>query len=1008
MKKYLLYVAMIMCCPAVVLAQTQRVSGSVLLIDDDSPLPGVSIVVKGSAVGTTTDAKGNFTIEVPSNANTLVFSFIGLATQTVDINGRDRINVAMATDVRQLSEVVVTGVGERSRESYAGSITTVGADKIADRPVATIEQVLQGSVAGLQLSASSGTPGSVQNIRIRGRSSITADNEPLYVIDGVPVVTGENDISTSTGGLSVLSSLNPNDIENISVLKDATATAIYGARGANGVVIITTKKGKPGKPVVSFSAQYGTVSRAVEGPRMLNAAQRDELYYEGLVNAGYATSIDEAKTLYPSDWDGVTDTNWGDELTNGDARTESYDISIRAGNDKSNYYSSIGYFKQDGANVGSDYKRLTGKFNVSTMLGERLSLDNATSGAYTLQNGQLEGSAYFGNPELGKLFLSPWDKAYNDDGSINTDLSSSVFNPLYIAANDINRKSQARVINNTSLKYEFTDNLKFTSTIGLDYILTEELYYDNRVHGDGVDVDDSGNDGQSYAYTNRNFNWVWKNMLEYSVDLPEGHSLNFKGIYEAQKNKFNTIGTGGVAIAADGLYYPSSVATPDYASGYDNDWGINSVTGMANYAFNEKLFFDATLRGEGNSRFSPGNRWGLFYSVGAAYVLSKESFLSDVSWLQLAKLRTSYGKTGNAGISLNQYQSFLTYSGSYGGSAAVYPAQLGNTELSWEKSNSLNIGLDAELLDRVTLTVEYFTRKNYDLLLDVPLTRTSGFNTQTQNVGEMVNKGLEVSLGVDVIRSQKLKWNVSMNLTNVHNEVTKLPKTSDGEEIGITGTTQIVTEGEAAYTWNMKTWAGVDPQTGSPLWYVNGHDGETTSTWSQATAVTQGASALPTLYGSLNSHIEFKGIYLSGSLYYSTGNKVYDQWASYTQSDGRYTYTYNGYARQYDRWQQPGDISENPKNVYGNTSLSANASTRRLYDGEYLRLRDVTIGYNFPRALLSSLRLTNLGVYVRGTNLWTKTTDENLEFDPEVKPDGELDLTAPPLKSVVFGIKLDF
>ncbi len=1005
--KYLLY-AFVMVLPAIGLAQNRTVSGKVTSAEDGSALPGVNVLLKGTTEGTVTDSDGNFSIEVNGSSGTLVFSFIGLKTEEVELGSQVYVGLKMQTDINQLTEVIITGAGERDKNSYTGSITAVNADKIENRPVATVDQVLQGSVPGLQLSASSGTPGSVQNIRIRGRSSITAGNEPLYVIDGIPVYTGENDVSTSTSGLSVLSSLNPNDIESMSVLKDATATAIYGARGANGVIIITTKKGKAGKPLVSFSAQTGFVSRAVEGPKMLNASQREELYYESRVNAGDAASIDEAKTEYPSGWDGVTDTNWGDVLTNDDAKTASYDISVRGGNDRSNYYSSVGYFKQDGVNVGSNYKRITGKFNVTTALGKKISLENATTGAYSLQNGQLEGAAYFGNSELGKLFLSPWDKAYNDDGTINTDLSSSVFNPLYIAANDINRKRQVRAMNNTVLKFDITDRLRFTSSLGIDYIVTDELYYDNRVHGDGVDVDDDGNDGASYTYMNRNFNWVWKNMLDYSIEIGAQSKLAFKAIYEAQKNKYYTIGTGGIAIAADGLYYPSSVATPDFASGYENDWAINSLTGMVNYAFSDRIFVDATLRSEGNSRFAPGNRWGTFYSLGASWVLSREAFLSGITWLNLAKLRGSYGRTGNAAIDLNEYQSFLTYDGSYDGSAAVYPDQLGNDQLSWEKSNSWNIGIDAEFFGRISATVEYFNRTSYDLLLDVPLSRTTGFTSQYQNVGEMVNKGIEASINVDVIKTQSFKWTVGGNITSLNNEVTKLPKTSDGDEIGIVGTTQIVTEGEAAYTWNLKTWAGVDPTTGAPLWYVNGRSGETTSTYSKATAVTQNASALATLYGAVNTYVEYKGIYLSGSLYFSGGNKVYDQWAGYTQSDGRYTFTYNAYARQYDRWQQAGDVSENPKNVYGNTSNSNAASTRRLYDGDFMRLRDVTVGYNFPKSLISTFKLTNLGIYVRGTNLWTHVSDSNLEFDPEVKPDGELDLTAPPLKSVVLGIKLDF
>lgn len=994
-------------------AQDRTITGRVTSAEDGGPLPGVNVLLKGTASGTATDADGKYSLVVPSSGGTLVFTFIGLESKEVEIGAQSVIDVQMSPDVKQLTEVVVTGVGIREKSTYAGSIAAVGSDLIQNRPVANVEQILQGNVPGLQLSAVSGTPGSTQNIRIRGRSSITASNEPLYVIDGVPVISGEMNVSTSTGDLSVLASLNPNDIESISVLKDATATAIYGARGTNGVILITTKKGKAGKPTISFSAQGGVVSRAVEGPKMLNSAQRNELRNEAIVNAGLATTPEQAETLAENSglpmWDGVTDTNWGDVLTNDDAKTQSYDVSIRGGSDKANYYTSLAYFQQDGVNVGSDFERYTAKFNANFTLSDKLTLQTSNMGSYTVQDGQLEGAGYFGNPDLGKMFLSPWDKPYNDDGTINIfNLSTSLHNPLWVAANDVNRKEHTRFTNNTSLTYQIANNLSFTSTLGLDYLVIDELYYDNRVHGDGTDVDDFLNDGASYMYTTRNFNWVWKNMLDYTLQLDAMNEVSIKAIYEAQRNRLRNIGTGGIAIGGDGLKYPSSVATPDYAAGYLNDWAINSIMAVANYGYQEKIFLDLTLRGEGSSRFAPGNRWGTFYSVGATWLLSKESFLSGISWLNLAKIRASYGKTGNAGIDLNGYQPLLNFGGTYGGSGAALPTQLGNKALSWEKSNSLNVGLDFEIFDRVTGTVEYYKRNNYDLLLQVPITRTSGFTTILQNVGEMVNNGIEASLNVEILNTESFRWSIGGNITTVNNEVTKLPRDEAGNELSIVGSTTIVREGDAAYTWYMRTWAGVNPDTGAPLWYVNGRDGETTSSYNQAAMVTQGASALPTLFGSVNTSLDFKGIYLNATLYHSSGNKVYDTWAQYTQSDGRFTYTYNGYARQYDRWKKPGDISPNPKNVWNNTSNSNANSTRRLYDGSFMRLRDVTIGYNLPKSLVSQLKLTNLGVYVRGNNLWTKTKDKNLEFDPEVKADGYLDLNAPPLKSITLGIKVDF
>ncbi|SDL05142.1 TonB-linked outer membrane protein, SusC/RagA family [Catalinimonas alkaloidigena] len=1013
--KHFLLIATLLCAFVTqeVWAQTRTLSGVVRSASDEGELPGVNVSVKGSTVGTITDVNGAYTLTVPNNAETLVFSFVGFQSQEVAIGSRSVVDVSLKEDVQALSEVVITGYGERSKNEFTGAVSTLGADRIQNKPFATVDQALQGNVAGLQMASSSGTPGSSQNIRIRGISSITANNDPLFVIDGIPVVNGDNNRSTATGSLSILSSINNNDIESITVLKDASATALYGARGANGVIVITTKKGKSGKPVVTFSGQSGMISRAVPGPQGLSGEQWEELYYEARVNnpASEVSTIEEARTKYPNAWDGVTNTDWRDVITNHDAMTHDYNLSVRGGGEKSNYYVSGSYFQQDGINVGTDYERITGKVSYGNAITEKMMLQTTFNASYVTQNGQLEAAAYFGNPELATLFLQARDKPYAPDGTPNLDLLGIVFNPLYLAQNDINRRKQARVFNSTTFEYNILKNLKFTSVLGLDYLLTDELYYDNRNYGDGA-----GENGGSTAYMNRNFNWDWKNMLDYSWRLNQDHSFNLQAIFEAQKNNYYTIGAGGIGFAADGLYYPESIGTPDYVSAYPNDWAINSIMGLANYSFREKIFLDGTIRREGNSRFAPGLRWGTFYSVGASWVFTKEAFMQNLTWLNNSKLRASYGRTGNAGVGLNEYQAFLSYSGAYNGAAAVFPSQLGNQDLSWEKSDAFNIGLDFGLFNRINATVEYFHRTSSDLLLEVPLSYTTGFSSQTQNVGTMVNKGLEASIDGDVIRAGSFRWNLSANMTTLKNEVTELPLSAEGDEIGITTSIQKVSVGQPVYGWYMPTWAGVDTETGAPLWYVEGTSGETTSNYSAASSSFHG-SFFPTFYGGLTNRLEYKGVYVSAQLYYSTGNSVYDTWAGYTLSDGQYTYTIaNGYARLYDRWQKPGDISPNPKNIYGNTTRSNSNSTRRLYSDEYLRLRDLTIGYNLPASLLSKVGFSAANIYLKGNNIWTWVADKNLEFDPEVSTSegltgsarGTLNLTAAPIKTYSLGLTVSF
>jgi hypothetical protein len=437
---------------------------------------------------------------------------------------------------------------------------------------------------------------------------------------------------------------------------------------------------------------------------------------------------------------------------------------------------------------------------------------------------------------------------------------------------------------------------------------------------------------------------------------------------------------------------------------------ITSYMALVNYTFKGNIFLDGTIRREGSSRFGEDNRWGTFYSLGGSWVFSDESFMAGTSsWLNTSKIRASYGITGNAGVGINSYQSLLSYSSSYNDNPGAFPSNPGNAALTWEKAATLNFGLDFGIFNRVTGSFEYFIRKNTDLLLDVPLSYTTGFSTQTQNVGAMENKGWELTLSADVIKMDNFKWNLGGNITQVKNKVTELPVDGNGDEIGISGSTTKVTVGEPVYSYFLRTWAGVDPATGQPLWYVDDTETATTSVYADAEQVLQGRNSIPTFYGSINTRFDFYGVYVGASMYYSTGNNVYDSWAYYTQSDGRFTYgVATGYARQYDRWQQPGDIAPNPQNIWGNTSSSNSNSTRRMYDGTFMRLRDVTVGYDFPKTLVEKAKLTGVNIYVRGTNMWTKTKDPLLEFDPEVRADGSLAINAPPLKSLVFGLKVNF
>lgn len=1012
MLKRLQFLALAMLLPICAFAQSGSITGKVTDAKTGEPLAGATAYIQSLQKGAQADLDGNYTISnLPSGSYALEVNYIGYRkfNTTVEVgSGTVQLDITLDLDLVGLEELVVTGYGTIDRASFTGTVSSVSAEKFESVPVASVDAALQGQASGVSISASSGTPGSTQDIRIRGISSINAGTSPLFVIDGVPVVNGNTSTNGGTSSLSFLSTLNSADIENITVLKDAASTAPYGARGTNGVIVITTKSGREGNTTYSVSAQRGVNNPAVEGPGALNAAQHDELYNESLFNAGglgCGTTKAEINTNCPSGWDGVTDTDWGEEARNENAVQQEYNLSARGGNATTNFYVSMGMFAQEGPVNGSSVDRYTGSFDISHKLDDRVKFSNSMTGSFVEQDGILEGAGYFGSPILAEFFMLPIDKARNDDGTPNIDnLSNSIFNPLYIQENDIDRNRTYRLMNNSSLDIKINNNLTFTTKYAIDFTLAEEKNYNNIYYGDSDDESGSVDD-----YTYRNFNYVWQNMLNYNWVPSSDHSFNFKVWNEIQKNYNFQVGGSGNGIATTGLYNVNTTAINTGYS-YSEDWAVMSFTGLVNYGFQDKIFVDASFRQEGSSRFADDQRWGNFYSVGVGYVLSEEEFIKNLDFINFLKVRASYGLTGNASVALNSYQATVSYTGSYDESPAISTDNLGNKALTWENANSYDVGVEFEVLEKLSGSATFFRKNSYDLLFSVPLSRTTGHSSQTQNIGELYNQGFEFEANVDVVRTRDIKWNISGNLTLLKNEVTDLPVDGNGEDIEIKGSqTYSAVRGYEVGAWYMRKWAGVDPANGDPLWYIDGKGGATTNDYNAAEAAYQGASAMPTKFGGLSTRLDVKDFYVSATLYYSFGNKVYDGWATYMTSDGRFGYGYGSYASQYDRWQEPGDNALNPKPIYGsNTRFTTNTSTRRLYDGDYLRLKNLNIGYNVPAKYLETVGVKSATLYFLGQNLWTHTFDDLLTYDPEVRSDGQLDLQAAPIKSVTVGIRANF
>ena len=1000
--------------------EAMMIEGTV--VDDSGlPLPGVNVLIKGTTQGTQTNFDGNYNI-MARPQDILVFSYLGFVTAERRVGNRPRIDVTLRPDAAELEEVVVMGYVQKRKDDMTGSVVQLGSEQLEAVQATSVDQALQGKVAGLNITSASGTPGGVTDIRIRGRSSITAGNEPLYVIDGVPVVGGnlgggaegidaEVGVGTSTSSLSALSSINSEDIKSITVLKSASATAAYGARGANGVIVITTKNGVNGETVVNLSSSYGFTNPAIEGPQVLSAADRYTLFLEGVYNtygAAYGFGVEGAEEFaFNNNLDsgayqnwieaGRPEANWQEIVRNNDAPVQEHTVSAMGGGEKYNFYTSLGYYQQESVTIGSEFERISGSLNFSHDLGENFEFSTSNTASYTYQDAILEGSSYFSSPQAAIYFTPPIDQPYNEDGSLNLNTGSP--NPLFIMDADINDNKITRIISNSSLVWHTPiENLDFTTRAGIDYRISNYKSYNNRISGDGEDTD-----GYGFQTIRSGVTYVLQNSLDYFFDL-DAHGFSFKLLQEYQENRAYYLSAEGDTFPTDGLTNLGTAGQPVGVYSSWNDWAIASYLATANYSYDDRYVLNGTYRREGSSRFAPENRWGDFYSVGAAWNLHREGFLEDENDINMLKLRASYGITGNASIDLNAYQQLILYSQSYAGTGAGFPSQVGNQALTWETSESFDVGIDfAFLRNRINGTVGYYNRRSYDLLLEVPLSLTTGFPDQERNVGALRNSGFEAELEWNVVRSDDFNFTIGGNVATNENEVIEMPDNAAGVQITINDNYQRVAEGLPVETWYMPTWAGVDPETGLDTWWTEGVGSEITFNYNEAERVTQGASALPTLTGGINIHLDFEGFYLDASAFYQGGHKVYESWHRYTQGSDLFpTLYYQGINTLLDRWQEPGDITRIPKIQY--TTIPWQYSSKFLFDGDFARLRNVTLGYNLSSTITEAAGVASGRIYVRGTNLATWVKDDNLIYDPEVDATGYTEMFTPAIKSVVFGV----
>lgn len=959
------------------LAQNRTIKGTVT-DDKGMAIVNASVVVKGGSGGTVTDVNGAFSISVQAAAKTLVISSLNFASQEVAISGKNEVTVKLEAFTERLDEVVVTGYGTTKRVNSTASQAKIGGKDIENLPVSSLDRGFQGKIAGVQSVSGNGQPGSNQDVRIRGIGSFTASASPLYVVDGVQIVTG--DLSSAVTTTNVLSTINPNDIEDISVLKDAAATSIYGSRGANGVVLITTKKGKSGKTQFRFDTELGQTDYASipDAGRPLKAAEWFDFLREGLTNANFTTAQINTQLASFGYGNGV-DINWID-LTTRKGTQQQYNLSMTAGDAKTQVFMSGGYFKQEAANIGADLKRISGNIKVTHNISSKISVSTNWNIGNVLQNTPPSGPGQFGNPYYVSLTLRPTQNPFNADGSYNIGTGDNLsfpahYNPLYVIANDKYIVRNTQVFGGGNLDYKILAGLKFTSHIGIQSDNMEENVFQNGFHGDASTTSGAGTNNFT-----RVFLWDWYNQLDYHTDnilKNKKLSADFKAGYEAIKYNF-------FRIQAAAQNYPPTVdlplatnaATATNGSSDAANYTFASVYGNANFSYDTRYALFGSFRRDGSSRFGANNQYGNFWSVGAAWNINNEAFMSNMKAISLLKLRGSYGSTGNAGIGNYLWRQTYGYGANYNGNAGGTFNNIGNIDLTWEKTNQLDVGLDIGLFkNRVSIVVDWYKKLTDGLLFNKPISLTTGFASILSNVGKIENKGIEFTVNARAVESRNFSWDIGFNIAHNKNTVIALPNHQD-----IANGSFRLREGRDIQSFYLRALQGVDPATGLEMWYTDDTKKNTTATYASAALQFLDKSGSPSYFGSLSNTFSYKGFYASGDLYYNYGNYVQDQYSQYFLN-GQFP-TRGKYSINLTRWQKPGDITTIPKYVYGLANQSG--GEKALYKGDYIRLRNITIGYRMTdKTLLDKLHISSLNFYVRGTNLVTYAYDKNLPLDPE-------------------------
>lgn len=1050
MIKKLFLTLLTICVVSLTALADRNIKGVVVDADTGEPLMGATVQPKGGGNGDATDLNGEFSLRIPDNVRMLVVSYVGYATQEVAVS--DYVRVELLNESHQFDEVIVVAYGTSKKTSFTGSASAVSNKKIETRPITSATKALEGNVSGIQVTAGSGQPGSSPAIRIRGFGSINASNEPLYVVDGIPYD-------------GALSSINPSDIETMSVLKDASAAALYGARGANGVVMIQTKKGREGKANVTWRSTVGWANRATK--RYDNVDQKEfvQLTYEALRNGyvfdnnmdwesasaaarnalsgtlggemynpfkGYTWDqvIDPATGQVRADAKSAWNEDWLDAVMKKNAFRHEHQFAVSGGTEKAKYMLSLAYLNEDGTLLTTKFERYTGRASIDSQVNDWFAANINTSLTHSVTNHSDYDGTSTSNPWYTAQFVNPLFPVYLKDAQGNTVYKEgqveydwgengragnlSDFSSLGMLMLDkaYNKRDAAGlrtgiVIGSDLEKYGWRQGLKFAVNFGLDYNNRNYMRYMNSQHGNQKNAG-----GLMYKRNMRTQSYTFNQLLTWDRTFNDVHNIGAMVGHEWYAYKYEYLSAGKTNLV-DGIYELRPGTAMIDADSYTDNYRINSFLSRLNYNYDNRYYLSASLRSDASSRFHRDHHTGTFWSIGANWRVSSEAFMKNISWINNLSVKASYGEQGNDNILTSDgyanyylWQSLYDLSYSNGNNIGAIIASLENKEVSWEKNANFNAGIEAALFgSRVRLGVEYYYKKTKDMLLNYPMALSTGFTGYSANVGDMRNTGVEIELGVTPVQTPDFVWNINFMANTVSNKVLKLTEGTDQILSGV----RIIKVGYPINTFYMAKSAGVDPATGTQLYWAYDKDENDniineyiTSDYAKANNSKYFlGSRIPKVYGSVGTDLTWKGLTLSLLTTYSCGGKVYDSLYASSMDLWYISSTWNKHILR--RWQQPGDITDIPR-VEINGTYATN--DRYLIDASYFAIKNITLAYALPQTVLNKLRINGARIFASLDNVALFTHLDGM--DPQYNFSGSTDYDYSPNKTYTVGIELNF